>query len=185
VFRAAPSQRSLIASRADSSTDDQYLNIFLEYVPGGSITALLRNYGSFEETLVKTFLRQILKGLEYLHAKDIIHRDIKGANILVDNKGTVKISDFGISKKGGAGKLPFLARSPMTMLTCRSVGGRRTRQQTLAAGLRVLDGARGCQADRAHAQVRHLERRLPPRRDVHGRAPVAVLDADAGYFQGA
>ena len=83
----------------DSSIDEEYLNIFLEYVPGGSVTALLRNYGAFEEPLVKNFVRQILQGLNYLHDRDIVHRDINGANILVDNKCGVKISDFGISKK--------------------------------------------------------------------------------------
>jgi len=82
-----------------SCIDQEHLNIFLEYVPGGSLTSLLRNYGAFEEPLVKNFVRQILKGLAYLHEKEIIHRDIKGANILVDNKGGIKISDFGISKK--------------------------------------------------------------------------------------
>lgn len=84
---------------SDSSTDDNNLNIFLEYVPGGSVAALLNNYGAFEEALVRNFCRQILTGLNYLHEREIIHRDIKGANILVDNKGGIKISDFGISKK--------------------------------------------------------------------------------------
>ncbi|KAJ5586327.1 Protein kinase byr2 [Penicillium hetheringtonii] len=82
-----------------TATDDQYLNIFLEYVPGGSIATMLKQYNTFQEPLVKNFVRQILAGLSYLHSCDIIHRDIKGANILVDNKGGVKISDFGISKR--------------------------------------------------------------------------------------
>ena len=82
-----------------SSIEDDHLNIFLEYVPGGSVTSVLRNYGAFEEPLTRNWVRQILLGLNYLHERDIIHRDIKGANMLVDNKGGIKISDFGISKK--------------------------------------------------------------------------------------
>ncbi|KAH9180679.1 Pkinase-domain-containing protein [Lactarius sanguifluus] len=82
-----------------SSSDDEFFNIFLEYVPGGSVAALLRNYGAFEEPLVRNFVRQILEGLHYVHERGIVHRDIKGANVLVDNKGGIKISDFGISKK--------------------------------------------------------------------------------------
>ncbi|ORX80671.1 Pkinase-domain-containing protein [Basidiobolus meristosporus CBS 931.73] len=83
-----------------SQMDEEHLNIFLEYVPGGSVAALLEKFGNaFEETLVRSFVRQILMGLTYLHDRNIIHRDIKGGNILVDNKGCVKISDFGISKK--------------------------------------------------------------------------------------
>ncbi|KAL5529624.1 hypothetical protein ACEPAG_5609 [Sanghuangporus baumii] len=92
-------QHENIVQYLDSSSDDKHLYIFLEYVPGGSVTALLRNYGAFEEALCRHFVRQILQGLNYLHSRDIIHRDIKGANILVDNKGGIKISDFGISKK--------------------------------------------------------------------------------------
>ncbi|KAI3402366.2 STE11 [Candida oxycetoniae] len=82
-----------------SSIDDQYLNIFLEYIPGGSVQSMLNSYGPFEEPLIRNFIRQVLIGLSYLHGEDIIHRDIKGANILIDIKGTVKIGDFGISKK--------------------------------------------------------------------------------------
>lgn len=81
------------------SSSADYLNIFLEYVPGGSVQTMLNSYGALPEPLVRSFVRQILMGLSYLHGRDIIHRDIKGANILVDNKGTIKISDFGISKK--------------------------------------------------------------------------------------
>ncbi|CAG8705045.1 3042_t:CDS:10 [Gigaspora margarita] len=92
-------QHENIVQYLGSQHDDETLNIFLEYVPGGSVTTMLNNYGALEEPLVKLFVRQILQGLKYLHGKDIIHRDIKGANILVDNKGRIKISDFGISKK--------------------------------------------------------------------------------------
>ncbi|KAF2839676.1 mitogen-activated protein kinase [Patellaria atrata CBS 101060] len=88
-----------------SNSDETHLNIFLEYVAGGSVATMLVNYGPLGEGLISNFVRQILTGLAYLHSKDIIHRDIKGANILVDNKGMVKISDFGISKRVEASTL--------------------------------------------------------------------------------
>lgn len=88
-----------------SNSDDSHLNIFLEYVAGGSVASMLASYGSFGEALISNFVRQILTGLAYLHSRDIIHRDIKGANILVDNHGGVKISDFGISKRVEASSL--------------------------------------------------------------------------------
>lgn len=81
------------------SSQGNFLNIFLEYIPGGSVQLMLQLYGPFEEPLIRNFTRQVLVGLSYLHGMDIIHRDIKGANILIDIKGTAKISDFGISKK--------------------------------------------------------------------------------------
>ncbi|EIE26178.1 Pkinase-domain-containing protein [Coccomyxa subellipsoidea C-169] len=79
--------------------DDQHLNIFLEFVPGGSIASLLAKFGSFKESVIRVYARQILLGLEYLHHNKIMHRDIKGANILVDHTGLVKVADFGASKK--------------------------------------------------------------------------------------
>eukprot|EP01137_Pigoraptor_chileana_P011611 Opistho-2@62749 len=78
-----------------TARDDQCLNIFLEYVPGGSIASLVAKFGSFTEQVMAVYTRQILMGLAYLHSNGIVHLDIKGANILVDNNGTIKLADFG------------------------------------------------------------------------------------------
>ncbi|KAJ6604566.1 MAP kinase [Mycena vulgaris] len=75
------------------------LSIFLEYVPGGSIGSCLLKHGKFDEEVTKSFTAQILAGLEYLHSKGILHRDLKSDNILVEISGVCKISDFGISKR--------------------------------------------------------------------------------------
>lgn len=98
-------QHPHIVQYLGSNSDDQHFNIFLEYVPGGSVAAMLNTYGHLQEPLIRNFVRQILDGLSYLHGQDIIHRDIKGANVLVDNKGNIKISDFGISKRVEASAL--------------------------------------------------------------------------------
>ncbi|XP_009627909.1 mitogen-activated protein kinase kinase kinase YODA-like isoform X2 [Nicotiana tomentosiformis] len=74
------------------------LYIYLEYVSGGSIYKLLQEYGPFGETAIRSYTQQILSGLAYLHAKSTVHRDIKGANILVDPNGRIKLADFGMAK---------------------------------------------------------------------------------------
>lgn len=98
-------QHPNIVQYLGASSSGDHLNIFLEYVPGGSVQTMLNSYGALREPLIRSFVRQIVTGLAYLHGRDIIHRDIKGANILVDNKGGIKISDFGISKKIEASNL--------------------------------------------------------------------------------
>ena len=98
-------QHPNIVQYLGSNSDAEHFNIFLEYVPGGSVAAMLNSYGQLHEPLIRNFVRQILAGLSYLHGQDIIHRDIKGANVLVDNKGNIKISDFGISKRVEASAL--------------------------------------------------------------------------------
>jgi len=78
-----------------------HLSIFLEYIPGGSVGSCLKKHGRFEKTVVKSFAGQILHGLVYLHTKNILHRDLKADNILVDLEGVCKITDFGVSKRAG------------------------------------------------------------------------------------
>ena len=78
---------------------DKYnLNIFLEFVSGGSLERIYKTY-PMNEKLIRVYTKQILEGIEYLHVNNVIHRDIKAANILVDSKGCCKLADFGSSKK--------------------------------------------------------------------------------------
>ncbi|KAL2477513.1 Mitogen-activated protein kinase kinase kinase 1 [Forsythia ovata] len=77
--------------------DDAKLYIFLELVTKGSLARLYQKY-RLRDSQVSAYTRQILSGLNYLHCKDVVHRDIKCANILVDVSGSVKLADFGLAK---------------------------------------------------------------------------------------
>lgn len=73
--------------------------IYLEYIHPGSINKYARDHcGGMTESIVRNFTRHIVSGLAYLHATKTIHRDIKGANLLVDANGVVKLADFGMAK---------------------------------------------------------------------------------------
>ncbi|CAA7013299.1 unnamed protein product [Microthlaspi erraticum] len=81
-----------------SELSEETLSVYLEYVSGGSIYKLLSEYGPFTEPVIQNYTRQILAGLAYLHGRNTVHRDIKGANILVDPNGEIKLADFGMAK---------------------------------------------------------------------------------------
>ena len=75
------------------------LYIFQEWVPGGSVKSILDQYGPLSESVVANYTAQTLLGLHFLHTNLIVHRDIKGSNLLVDDRGVVKLADFGTSKQ--------------------------------------------------------------------------------------
>ncbi|CAF3746967.1 unnamed protein product [Rotaria sp. Silwood1] len=78
---------------------EDYLQIFMEYMTGGSVREQILNYGALTEQLTKKYTKQILEGLIYLHKNRFIHRDIKCANILRDISGNIKLADFGTSRR--------------------------------------------------------------------------------------
>ncbi|KAF8030373.1 hypothetical protein BT93_E2727 [Corymbia citriodora subsp. variegata] len=80
-----------------TSKDDFNLYIFLELMTKGSLANLYQTY-HLRDSQVSSYTRQILSGLKYLHDRNVVHRDIKCANILVHANGMVKLADFGLAK---------------------------------------------------------------------------------------
>eukprot|EP00795_Rhopilema_esculentum_P013833 gene13833-4769_t len=72
--------------------DSKSISIFMEYMAGGSIHDRLHSEGPMKESQARKYTRQILEGVAYLHHNMIIHRDIKGANILIDATDNIKLS---------------------------------------------------------------------------------------------
>lgn len=97
---------------------DGNLHIFLEYVAGGSLARLLQNHGPLQDALLRKASRGLLQGLNYLHTRPVpvVHRDVKGANVLVGLDFCMKLADFGCSKSDVAtqslsivGSIPWMA----------------------------------------------------------------------------
>eukprot|EP01061_Rhynchopus_euleeides_P016358 TRINITY_DN2763_c1_g3_i2.p1 TRINITY_DN2763_c1_g3~~TRINITY_DN2763_c1_g3_i2.p1 ORF type:complete len:1213 (+),score=394.83 TRINITY_DN2763_c1_g3_i2:122-3640(+) len=84
----------IVAYHGSAVTKDNIV-ICMEYMPGGSLAQLLQHFGQFNASTVKRYTKDILKGLEFLHGEQILHRDLKPGNVLVCNDGTCKLSDFG------------------------------------------------------------------------------------------
>ena len=79
----------------DCIESKKHIHFAIEYVEGGSLYHTVKKFGTFPESLLSIYVRQVLQGLDYLHQKGVLHRDIKGANLLLDKTGRVKLADFG------------------------------------------------------------------------------------------
>ncbi|KAG6586494.1 mitogen-activated protein kinase kinase 1-like [Cucurbita pepo subsp. pepo] len=78
--------------------DNGAIFIILEYMDGGSLADLLKKVGTILEPYLAAICYQVLKGLIYLHHEEhVIHRDLKPSNLLINHRGEVKITDFGVS----------------------------------------------------------------------------------------
>ncbi|BFG37892.1 hypothetical protein CerSpe_241650 [Prunus speciosa] len=150
--------------------DESKLYMFLEFVELGSLSKLyskLSDSGSgLPDSEASKYTRQILQGLEYLHYKKVIHRDIKCANILVDTCGSVKLADFGLAKiiEGSSGhsilgSLPWM--SPEVFKANKSAQGYGIAADIWSLGCTVLEMLTGTAPDHSCDAERALYSILP------------------------
>lgn len=86
-----------IAAIFDYGEDENIAYIVMELVNGKSLYEHLQNKAKFELAEIGEIIRQLLDGLGYAHAQGVVHRDVKPSNILINDDGRIKISDFGIA----------------------------------------------------------------------------------------
>lgn len=80
-------------------SDDMHVYMVMEYVSGGELYSIIQNHQVLRDADARFIAAEIILAMEYCHNKKIIYRDLKPENVLVDGKGHVKITDFGLSKK--------------------------------------------------------------------------------------
>eukprot|EP01028_Stygiella_incarcerata_P009401 TRINITY_DN444_c0_g2_i1.p1 TRINITY_DN444_c0_g2~~TRINITY_DN444_c0_g2_i1.p1 ORF type:complete len:979 (+),score=280.63 TRINITY_DN444_c0_g2_i1:125-3061(+) len=88
-----------ITKYIDHHTTKDELMIIMEFIENGSLQGLVKKCGKLPEQLAGIYVAQVLEGLAFLHEEGVIHRDIKGANILTDKMGVIKLADFGVASK--------------------------------------------------------------------------------------
>jgi serine/threonine-protein kinase RIM15 len=81
-----------------------YLYLVMEYLNGGDCASLIKILGGLPEDWSKKYLAEVILGVEHLHSRGIVHRDLKPDNLLIDSKGHLKLTDFGLSRMGLVGR---------------------------------------------------------------------------------
>lgn len=89
-----------IAEFLSSYQTEDSIYIALEYYPNGDLADLLVSKRKISEESARFYICQVILALEYLHSMDIVYRDLKAENILIDEDGNTRLTDFGLSKEG-------------------------------------------------------------------------------------
>ena len=95
-FQALSKHRNIVQV-IESYVFKEEVYMVLEFMPAGSITKMLSKGAQFQEPVIGFVCREVLVGLEFMHKRFTIHRDLKGDNVLIDFKGNVKLADFGFT----------------------------------------------------------------------------------------
>jgi serine/threonine protein kinase len=151
----------------DYGSLDEILYFVTPYIEGGSLDRLMRK-GPIQPKRVETILKQIASALDYAHRQEIIHRDIKPGNILLDTEGNALLADFGIAKitssttnLTGTG----VVGTPAYMSPEQTHGGSDHRADIYALGVVVFEMLTGKQPYRADSAVQlmlqHVQAPIP------------------------
>ena len=89
-----------------------YLYLVMEYLNGGDCASLVKVLGALPQDWAKKYIAEVVLGIEHLHSRGIVHRDLKPDNLLIDQKGHLKLTDFGLSRMGVIGRQKRLLKSP-------------------------------------------------------------------------
>ncbi|GEQ66748.1 hypothetical protein JCM33374_g411 [Metschnikowia sp. JCM 33374] len=87
-----------------------YLYLVMEYLNGGDCATLLKMLGTLGDKWAKRYIAEVIVGVDDLHKRDIIHRDLKPDNLLIDSRGHLKLTDFGLSRIGVVGRHTYRQR---------------------------------------------------------------------------
>ncbi|KAG0287854.1 Suppressor of Sensor Kinase (SLN1) [Linnemannia gamsii] len=173
--------------------------IFMEFCQGGSLADLLEHGRIEDEKVIKFYTLQMLKGLAYLHGENVVHRDVKPDNVLLDHLGNIKFVDFGAAKilaknqrtrthgRGGAGTMSVgvgansLNGTPMYMAPEVIKNGEKGRKGSMdiwSLGCCVLEMATGrrpwAHLDNEWAVMYHVATSHPPLPDPAQMSPKGI-----------
>lgn len=90
----------------------EYLYLVMEYLNGGDCASLVKVLGGLPEDWAKKYIAEVVLGVEHLHNRGIVHRDLKPDNLLIDQTGHLKLTDFGLSRMGLVGRQKRVLKNP-------------------------------------------------------------------------